>query len=478
MTELVPALQNIRSNFVRDDYVSRVKAVMQDHLQFLEPDALVEDTHYFNHSAIPDFKLTWGRGRNEKAHRDVYLRSTYASVVASDDAGHIREGDPVFLALDAEQNVNEPGFVMTRENVSQATSNTTHTLLTDAAALDEISVPLSQDSNPMTSVIRSNFLRGARGLVDEPVVEALVQASAPAQGGSVSELIRQSFFEDAVFRMERTALLVQWALDPSQWEATDANPLLDGAMSTEELRSILPWLLAQETLPVDGAFWGSLGGLFAFEQLEELATELEGVDISALVRANLSTWSVRRGYLGLNIQEVEQEANASKWAFSSGTLGFARGAQMIRVSNSGAKLKTRPGSHRPRWDAVRPSLADFSLRSVSLSGIERSLRVVANQSENLNPDVNTLVETVADDYFVDKVEISLPVVAADDVEDGTVQVELDFAGSIAVSPSPVQLGAIVQAVSNVLGHNSLDSDLNVRTESAVEETQSAEGGNT
>ncbi|GAA3664426.1 hypothetical protein [Microbacterium marinilacus] len=477
MSDLVEALHAARESYVREDYASRVKQVFREHLEMLEPDAEIEDTLYFNHSAIPDFKLTWGRGAKGKSSRDVFLRSSYAAVVAGNETVQITSGDPIFLSISADQVVEEPGFAMTKADVSHAASQARYSLLTDVEAFKEIAAPV-KDDNPLSSAVRSNFLRGGRGLVDEPVAERLLLSGSDT-GESVTDLIRETFFEDAVVRMERTALLVHWAMSPN--EAIDGLAKLDGVMSTDELRSVLPWLLSRATAPKRDGFWAALGSLFSFEQLESLASELNGMDLTGLVQANLRTWSAKRAYVGLNVDvegnpvssaaaasdgsiesadpDQESDTGSSGWRFNSGTLGLALGSTMIRVSNSGYKLKARPGSSTPKWSATVGRLDGYSLRSASISGIERAFRIDARESGNVRRDVETVVHSVEDSYFVSHVEVMLPGPDLGDEDTGAESASVDFAGGIVVADRAVQLGALTRAAANILANQGLDEQL-------------------
>jgi hypothetical protein len=492
MSDLIKGLQAARESYVREDYAASVKRLFREHFEELEPDAEIEDTLYFNHSAIPDFKLTWGRGASGKSSRDVFLRSSYAAVVAGNETSQITTGDPVFLSISADQTVEEPGFTMTTADVARVAGQSDHALLTDAAAFREMAAPVA-DLNPLSAIVRSNFMRGARGLVDEPIAERLRATTQDAEG-NVTDLIRGNFFEDAIFRMERTALLVQWALSPTT--GVDELPQIDGSMSTEELRNVLPWLLSQAVAPKGDGFWKALGSLFTLEQLEDLSAELHGVDLTSLVQANLTTWSARRAYLGLNTpsegpsaeqvedNEGDQEAGLERemssspaapdaWRFDSGTLAFLHGPFAVRVGNSGYKLKARPGSSTPKWTDAGDRLEGYAIRAVSVAGIERAFRIEARESGNLKEDVDKVVESVEDTYFVSHVEVLLPGPADDDNVDLDLRpVVVDFAGGIAIANSPVQIGSLVRVATNIMGKEQLDDKL---AKPQVEEIESADG---
>lgn len=448
MNQLTTALQEVRAQYVREDYAEHVKQLFRSHLEELEPGAQIEDTLYFNHSAIPDFKLSWRRRGGTVVSRDVFLRSSYASIVAADEPARIRRGDPIFLSISDTQVVEEPGFSMTNDDVARVARNATYAMLTDAHAFDEIA-SADLDDTPISSSVRSNFIRGGRGLVDEPVAERLISAGVDGSM-TLTSLIRESFSEDAVARMERTAQLVDWALDPDRVDAESL--MIRGAMSTEEVRSVLPWALRRGTLSADSRFWSDLGSLFEFEQLEELTTELQGLDLSPLFEANVDRWSARRAYLGLNVSATGDPSEAqSGWRVDGGTFGLARGSALVRVSTSGNRLKARPGSVIPRWTGLASKLGDYAVRSVSISGIERAVRVDARESSDVLNDVARLTESVSDSYFVDRVEIALRDVADEEGHVERHNADVDFAGGLIVSPAPVRLSDLTGAALGLLG---------------------------
>ena len=81
-------------------YVSRVKHAVVDELSSLDSSAVVDDTGYFNHSAIPDLVLPWPK---EKATRAIFLRHSYQSVIDADDMAFLAHERPVFMSLDTRE---------------------------------------------------------------------------------------------------------------------------------------------------------------------------------------------------------------------------------------------------------------------------------------------------------------------------------------------------------------------------------------
>jgi len=440
MTEFTDALASARRELVRDEYADRVKRLVMEQLKVLEPEAAIEDTGYFNHSAIPDFVATW----NNAPRREIFVRSSYADIVASNDVDLRQNDSALFMAIDPGQTVVESGFEMRPQDLRLSVRSANRILLTDAFAVAEIATT-TDTLNPLGSAVRANFLRGGRGLIDEPVADSLLGGMTnPGEG--VSELIRQVFLEDAVFRMERTAALVDWALSPNSEITALQSAVLNGTMSVDELRNVLPWLLRQTATSGTSQFWERLGGMFSFESLEAVATELEGIDLTSLVRSNLTTWSAKRAYLGLNIVD-DPDSPQPVWAFIGGVLRMLDDERVVRVSYSGHKLRPRPGGISPRWNDVRRRVRDYKLRSVSLSGVERSLQIEARSSEDINDDVQAVAASVEDDYFVDSVRLMTTTLAADELT----PVDVNFSESMATAERAVQLGALVAVALNVIG---------------------------
>ena len=435
MTNLTGDLKVIRGQYVREDYVARVKRRVRGHLEELEPGAEIEDTQYFNHSAIPDFVLRWPSGR----FRNVYLRSTYASIVAGEDTKNITVGDPIFFSLDESQVVDEPDFRMSLSDIQEAAAVARYTLLTDASASQEIAeTALGGNGSPLTTVVRSNFLKGGRGLVDEPVATALTSGSEP---GVTNELIREKFFEDAVLRMERTAAIVSLAAVRSVDARFDSTleELLDGTLTPEEVQSILPWVL-NNAQSDDPRFWGSLGSLFALEDLESVGAELSGVDITRLVAASSHKWHAKRAYVGLNVDFDDDSADGvvPRWVFDSGLLTRLTAGVALRISTSGNKLQRRPGGQSKRWEDIETRLDGYEVSAVRLTGVERALTLQARNGNSLHDDIRTTTESMTDSYFAEEVELRL----VDEERD--VAVRVDFPGSLIVAQPSLSLATLVE----------------------------------
>lgn len=459
MTNLTDSLKEVRAQYVREEYAKNVHKLVRDHLEKLEPNIHIEPTHYFDHSAIPDFILSWGTSQK----RNFFIRGGYASIVAGHDTEHLTENDPIFFALDANQEIEEHNFSLTRERVADQASSTTYSLLTDPLAFDEIS-GTSSKQNPLTTVISQNFLGGARGLIDEPVAEKLTRNDSTE--GTTSALLREKFSEAAVLRMERTAQIVRMTLSTDR-EAEVTLDELSGKLSTSELRTLLPWVLKHGDA-ANTDFWGKLGRLFTFEQLEEVADEVDGLELTPLLRANKEIWTVRRAIVGSYV-DADNDLLEPTARFSKGVLEIAMRDTAVRFSYDGRKLRGRPGSSSVAWDYLKPRLKGMKLQSVSLQGIDRSFQVGAVRSDDIMGDVDKMASSVEDTYFVNDLSVLIPGPEQSDAPRELEIVAADLGSGLLSADTPVAVGGLVDMAIGLLNAE-VGSDLDeIRTHILGEE---------
>jgi hypothetical protein len=408
---------------------------MASELEQLDSTAKIEDTHYFNHSAIPDFVVSWGADRSK---REVFLRHSYESVDDADDERYLADADAMVVAL-------RPATEGVRgRNVAPAAGS--RLLVTDTAAVDVISARESAHERPLTTLVQANFLRGARGHVGPTRAEQLLQMDEgqnPA-GKSAQTLIAESFAEDAAARITRTAELIALALDDQH----QVVPRVGGQLSLAELRSLLPWLLRQESARSNAPFWRYVGTLFTFEDFEGIRQDLAGLDVTPLVRANANSWSAKRAYVGLVVPtENSGGPRPTGWSFENAALGIDIGSRRLYLAHRGAMLKKRPGGSSPGWDSVRPTLAGQRIGSIDLKGIRRSIRVTAEESPDVRADVEDVTQSLNDAYFVDRVTVRVDAAGAGD---GLVDLEVRFTEGLVVADGGASLRDLSSAALEVL----------------------------
>ena len=231
-------------------YIERVKSVVASELRLLDVSAEVADTQYFNHSAVPDFVVTWP---SERGERRIFLRDSYESIEAGDDEHYLAKIEPVLLSLDEAA----PDF----DRLSpRQVERSARTLVTNVEAIEVIGKSAGHDSSPLANLVRANFIRGARGHIDQARAGALIDTPAlelhteSLGQQDLHALITDSFFEDAAARITRTARLIDLALHATGDDLREGLGSIGGKLSLAELRHLLPWLLTQREAVQNEAF--------------------------------------------------------------------------------------------------------------------------------------------------------------------------------------------------------------------------------
>lgn len=457
-------------------YIDRVKTVVRRQLSDVDPAAKIEDTHYFNHSAIPDFVVTWP---GERGERGVYLRDSYASIAAGEDARYLDDSDPMLLSLEtvrADARRELTGSASDLEGSAQQTEEAAEStvfafgpmtgesgemaetaagprgraLLTDVLAVEMIADAVGPDSSPMASLVKANLIRGGRGLVDEARAGVLIEASAGllAEGGAVGDLIETTFMEDAATRISRTALLISLAMNTRGRALDDALKAIGGRLSIAELRVLLPWLLTQPAAAGNLDFWRYVGKLTQFKDIEDIGNEFEGLDLTPLIVANADQWVAKWAYVGLAAPRDDAEPElAPRWTFVGRRLAIDLGTDRLLVAHNGQLIKARESSSSATWDALRAPLASRRLAGVSLRGIRRSVTVDAEQSPDVRTDVEEISTSLEDRYFVTHATIRVPAPAGGE---GLHDVGVDFGGGTVHAPAGATIRDIAGIAAEVL----------------------------
>lgn len=427
------------------EYVARVKSAVSSELATLDSSAVIEDTSYFNHSAIPDLVLKWPK---ENSSRAVFLRHSYQSVVDADDVDYLAAEEPVFMSLDTRERDDRRA-----EQRLDEVAGSTRILMTDPSAVDIISVEAAAAS-PLNDLVRANFIRGGRGLIDEPRAASLVESATPAGSPSErTELISQSFSEAAAARITRTAQLIELALaDEFLLPDLELSPLVGGKLSIAELRHLVPWLLRQERAVSNRGFWEHLGEYVTFAELENIRVDLADLDLSPLIIANADRWSARRAYIGLAVPIEGDDTYAERsnyWSFRGGAaLGIDVGEQRLSVADDGRLLKPRESSSAATWDRIKDAVAGDRLSRIDLRGITRSVILTAERSPDIRSDIQQVTESLGDSYTVSELAIR----AAAPGREGAVDIEVDFDSGLATAPAGASISDLARVSLQVLNY--------------------------
>jgi hypothetical protein len=448
------------------DYITRVKRVVQEEIESLDSTSVVESTPYFNHSAVPDFVVTWP-GESKKRdtpRREVFLRQSYQSVADGEDERYLADTDAMILSLRARVDVPiEQPFAPGR------------ILITDSEAIELVAgVTPDSDSGPLSALVRANFVRGARGHIDPAAATRLLEiedVDRSIESTSAVELISASFSEDAAARINRTAQLIDIATGGAEgYESV----LVGGRLSAAEMRHLLPWLLRRTSGSIGAGFWSYLGTLFDFAQLETIRHDLTGLDLTPLIVANADRWTATRAYIDVQISPesalssdspeedgrhdtapAEASDGSRYWGFHEGTLSTLSvnlGGRRLYIAQNGTLLKERPGvAPTPDWDRVSRSLRGLKVQRVDLHGIRRSVIITAEQSSDVQGDVEGIAESLDDRYFVN--EVTLQFLAPDD-DEGSVDVNVRFDSSIVVARPGASIADLATTALRILDFRS------------------------
>lgn len=438
-------------------YISRVKEVVRAQISSFDPAATVDDTHYFNHSAIPDFVVRWP---GERGERKVYLRDSYEAIAAAQDEEYLASMEPMLLSLDGSV---EPFDVLEQRADSAAREigaldrpsslKNPRTLVTDVGAVDVISRIEANEHSPVSELIRANLVRGGRGVIDESRAESLVgrtaQEASDSPFSNVEGMIAANFVEDAAARITRTAQLVDIALRGGEMDREQLAAVIRGKMSTAELRHLLPWLLRQDRARQNFAFWRHVGSMLDLGSLERLREDLDGLDVTPILAANSDRWEARWAYAGLSSPDDDGGplTTEPRWTFEGSRLGFSLGPLRILIAWNGQIIKSRDGSSSAQWEQIREPLAQYRLAGVALSGIRRSVSVDAQQSPDVRSDVDEIVNSLEDNYFVSRVSVRTH--RAEGI-DGSADVEVNFGGGVVHALPSTSVRTLVEVASQVL----------------------------
>lgn len=453
MTGLVERIRHASESPRPDDYIRDVKTAVIEEIRAVDSSANVLDTRYFNHSAIPDLVLSWG---DKRETRQIFLRGSYEGVIASRDVEYLGDSGPVVMAL-SDDRTDAPSALPT-ENLGGRRGET---LITDSAALESLTEDPG-DESPLAGLVRANFLRGGKGHIDEELADHLVRApELGPETTSFVDVVRSSFNEAAVTRIERSAGIMDLALgrDFSLLEPNPEDPTagpVRGILSNAEIATLLPWLLKTPAVTEEPLFWRYVGSMMSFKDLEDIAGNLADVDLSVLIRANSESWVAGRSYIGLrpikDPGDDTPEPEVGNWSFRGGLLGLDVGAARIQLATDARRLKGRPSStSSARWEAVRDVLADSNVVGAQLRGITKAVALTANADNDIREDIERFAAGDADEYFVDEVKIQLPA----DEERSTRTVTVSYAKAVVTAENEASIADLVVATTDVLGFREL-----------------------
>lgn len=271
---------------------------------------------------------------------------------------------------------------------------------------------------------------------------------------SFSETVQYIFNEPAAARLERAAQLMEIGLTGNlslinevETDEEALESLVRGRLSQGELKVLLPYLLSHPGITGNPRFWIHVGSMISLEALEEIALDIQGIDLTRLVAPNADKWLATRSALSYNITGAEMSSALNpRWEFRSRLLNLILGEFRVMVSVDRRRIKGRDDSPPARWDELSRNLAEFRLAAVTLDGLNRRVKVTGERDADVYRDVRTITESIQDEFHVPEVEV-----AVSELE-GVPRVVADFRSMMATANNPTSLASLVSVATKILGY--------------------------
>lgn len=416
------------------DLIEGVKNVVGMELRSLDSSAQVTTTEHFNHSYMPDFVLDW-KDASGRSSRPVYLRFDLREIGTRRDLDRLPAGT-MFLGLRDGAEVGRD-FEFFRERATAASAE--DTLVTDSSALAAFS---DVQSSPLTDVLKSNVVRGAKGLVDASVADSMTRAAEIASGvlqdGSQGEVsafldeVNEHFEPAAATRLRRTAQLLHMGLTGDLSALDGEDGLVVGRLSDVELATLIPYLLRNADPKRNNVgFWRHLGSMLGLDRLVALGAQLEDLDVTPFISANSDRFHASR---------VRWEFGASDesvygWRLSRNQLKLASSYGALQFADDARALRAEARSTTPTWETVRSVFGAHNLTSVTLSGASRVYTIAARDDSSVKEDCDAWNDSSESTLFVTALTVESPA--------GSLSV--DFVGGVADARPRESLNFLVQS---------------------------------
>lgn len=419
MVTLTEAVASAESETDPREYMRLVKNAVIASVEEVDDAVTINDTGYFNHSAVPDLVLHWS-GRT-RAERPLYLRRSFEEMEAGHDVSRLANAGPVFLSvgpqrpprrqeagderrpdtdadreLDADREAREDReSTESRLQMGQDANN--GVLVTTASTLDRFSETAgSRSRSPLAGAVASQLLPAGRGLIDDRRADVVLGATTD----SLQQLVG-ILSDEALASVSNVAHLVTAALGGDLGQLG----LDESLLSLEEAGDILPWALTSQDVVGGDAFWQEVARRVNVKMLEQLGEILEGIDLNPLCRAGLNHWMPRAGLLGAAApDEAGKYRSSPQWMISRKLLTLEVGDAAFRFASYGQAAKALGKVSSVTWEIIRPRI-QAELRDIRLRGVARSIRLSAEESTDVSGDADNILASVTDRYYVDEVTL-------------------------------------------------------------------------
>ncbi|WP_160478474.1 hypothetical protein [Clavibacter michiganensis] len=401
---VLEAISSARASGRDSDVIYGVKKAVADELVRLDGGLKITTTDYFNHSYIPDLVATW-REDGRKQERPVFIRGSFSTMVASEDATALSDQDPLLISVG-----QESGDVL--KKLRAQLPKATKTLATEASTTARIGSAsnLAVGESQLSGLVRTNIVRGARGLLtaDDAKRIAAVESTDAAHSLRVFQRVVRKLFTGATAeRLGRTASILEIFFDQDPNLAL-LDQLRDDPLSDGELRIVLPYVLQRASEVKAEAVWQALASMLTLERIETLAPALADLDLTELIRPALSGMIAARSAVFASAQDLsdeEKDAAEPLWRVQNGKLMADVHRWSLWLGSDARKLRARDDGPDARWDEISEPLRVFELEAIDLHGLSRQLSVSNPEAGAVRDDVELFRRTIQDDFHVASVTI-------------------------------------------------------------------------
>lgn len=391
--QLTEAMHSAQGIAELDRYEAAVKEAVRDALVTLDPTVSIEDTHYFNHSAVPDFMLSWGKSTT----RPLFVRRSFEEIAYGHDVDRLSSVRPVILsAQDGPRESDRAPYL--HERIAETAGEGPGTLIASSGALDQLMPNEGKPTSPLAGLLNSQVLPVAKGVLDEARTHSLTDPSRESIGD-----LGQIFPEYALVALSGVLDLTALALGDRDLPTDVATDEL----SAQEAAQLVPWLLATPAVRDDVAFWAHLASRVSLDTLEKIHDSLKDLDLSRLAKSGVGHWRAKRGYATTPAPWALREDGSVEpgWFMRDGNLTHQTEAGAYWFRNAGKGLQGRNSLSTATWESMEPRLEGYQLLEVALKGVDRSINLNANRSPDVASDAALVVASLEDNYFVDEMVV-------------------------------------------------------------------------
>ncbi|SEE78857.1 hypothetical protein SAMN04489740_2543 [Arthrobacter alpinus] len=470
--EVLSALNNSSPQSV----ITGVETAVAEKLIELDERVDVVFTDYFNHSYMPDMVLTWKEGGKRK-ERPLFVRTdTDPAGIAADIHGLITRS-PLIIAVDE----HSSGQVAREAIQVEQKIKRVDLLITDTSSLQTLTPRGGNLTNgyDFSKLVGQNFLSGGRGYIGQHEAATISSASVLSDASESFEefdsAIDQFFMEDAALRLKRSTGLVRDVM-----RGNFAELSLAGQFSQAELRTVLPLLLGNPDARETQHLWEELGDVMSLSDLFDIAVDLETLDVSPLLNANITKWTAKRSQVVMNMaspsevaagragdSEGHQPDEEPLWKLWRGLVALDVKDWRILFADDARKLKGRmSGGTIPQWEQLAEILPSFKIKAVDLHGLSRRVSISAEKSGDIYGDISSVTDALDESFYVPRIQIQNSL----ESDESTTLVE--FSEMLVTSSSSDTLASHARASIRLLLHNRITdtSELDARVISALDKS--------